>query len=280
MLPRIDAEPASHRRGPGEFERFVEKLHQQALESQEERWPLYLEAGLRHANLVLDVGCGPGGVTADVIDASGGTVVGVDASRDMLDKANAYLGAAPRGRNPLYAGRFRGLCADGHHLPFPDDTFDAVVCNLYLMWAHDPSLAVKEMARVTKANGVVLATLEPDFGGKIHYPEDPEVDPLFRGDAIRQRGGDPHIGRRLRALFVRAGLDTTVGIGNRRIWSPEEDRRSWERASDLYVEMLRRQGFDEDRIEAWQQRQRREFDEGVSLNFFPQFYAVGRKRAD
>lgn len=260
----------AHRRSAQEFARFVTKLHQQALESQEERWPLYLKAGLRNARRLLDVGCGSGAVTLDLLEACPGTVVGVDASEDMLETARVYL-AQPHGR------RVRLVEADGRRLPFSDGSFDAVVCNLFLMWAGDPWAAVREMARVVRPGGVVLATLEPDFGGKIHWPEDPKVDPIFRGGAIRRRGGDPHIGRKLRALFVRAGLETEVGIGNQRIWSPEEDRRSFERARDLYRSMLAKHGLSEAEIAAWEARQTAEFEEGTALNFFPQFYAIGKK---
>ena len=45
---------------------FIKKLDLQALETAEERLPLYLEVGLKDAKLVLDVGCGSGFVTRDV----------------------------------------------------------------------------------------------------------------------------------------------------------------------------------------------------------------------
>jgi ubiquinone/menaquinone biosynthesis C-methylase UbiE len=264
-----------HRRAASEFARFVEKLHQQAIESREERWPLYVDAGLASCGRVLDVGCGPGAVTADVVEAVGdGDVVALDAASDMLRQARAYLGA----RDPV-THRVPLVQGDSHRLPFPSGTFDAVVCNLFLMWARDPQAAVDEMARVVRPGGVVLASLEPDFGGKLHYPEDPEIDRVFQGEAIRRRGGDPHIGRKLRALFVRAGLQTVVGLGNRRIWSAEEDRRSFERAIDLYRSMLRANGLSLERISAWEAQQLADFDAGISFQFFPQFYAIGRRLA-
>ena len=60
---------------------------------------------------------------------------------------------------------------------------------------------VSEMVRVTKPKGKILASLEPDYGGKIHWPENQKVDPLFAGEAIQKKGGDPHIGRKLREFF-------------------------------------------------------------------------------
>lgn len=260
-----------HRRDPTEFARFVEKLHQQAIETREERWPLYVEAGLARCARVLDLGCGPGAVTADVAEASGGAVVAVDAASDMMSSAQDYLAT----REPGLSVRL--VQADGHRLAFKDGAFDAVVCNLFLMWAQDPAVSVREMARVVRPGGVVLATLEPDFGGKLHYPEEAEIDEVFRGAAIRRRGGDPHIGRKLRSLFVGAGLETTVGLGNRRIWSVEEEARSFARAVDLYRNMLQVNGVPLAQIAAWEVRQRAAFEDGTSFQFFPQFYALGRK---
>lgn len=270
----VSAPRPPHRRSADEFERFVAKLHQQAVETREERWPIYVAAGLSECDLVLDVGCGPGGVTHDVVEASGGRVVALDAARDMMHKAKAYfqeMGGPERRRIRFAEG-------DAAALPFAGDRFDAVVCNLFLMWAEDPQAAVREMARVVRPGGIVVATLEPDFGGKIHHPGDPVVDRVFRGEAIRRRGGDPQIGRRLRALFVGAGLETVVGLGNRRIWSVEEDRRSFERARDLYRTTLLGAGVAVGVVDAWEERQKEAFEAGTAFNFFPQFYALGRKR--
>ncbi len=269
-----DGGPEPRRTSSHDFVRFVRKLHQQAVESREERWPLYMAADLQSCDRVLDVGCGSGAVTMDVVDASGGLVVGIDPSRSMVRQARSYLhspGAA-------HEDDVRILRGDGHHLPFSDGAFDAAVCNLTLMWVEDPQRVVDEMARVVRPGGRVLASLEPDFGGKVAYPEDPMVDPVFKGSSIKKRGGDPHIGRKLRALFVRAGLETTVGLGNRRIWSVEEDRRSFTKARDHYRAILERNGIPGHAIELWEKRERAALDEGVAFNFFPQFYALGRKQ--
>lgn len=251
----------------------MRKLHQQAVESREERWPLYMAADLKSCKRVLDVGCGSGAVTMDVADASGGIVVGIDPSRSMVRQARNFL-KGPGAPHKDSIGLLRG---DGHRLPFADGSFDAVVCNLLLMWVEDPQHVVNEMVRVVRPGGRVLASLEPDFGGKVDYPEDPMVDPVFRGASIRRRGGDPHIGRKLRALFVRAGLETTVGLGNRRIWNIEEEKRSFLAAREHYRAILERNGIPEHAIEEWERRELRALDEGVAFNFFPQFYALGRK---
>ncbi len=259
-----------------DFVRFVRKLHQQAVESREERWPLYMAADLTSCQRVLDVGCGSGAVTMDVADASGGLVIGIDPSRSMVKQARRYL----RGPGAPHKDAVGLALGDGHRLPFADGTFDAAVCNITLMWVEDPQAVVNEMTRVVRPGGRVLASLEPDFGGKVDYPEDPMVDPVFRGSSIKRRGGDPHIGRKLRALFVRAGLETTVGLGNRRIWSVDEDKRSFLKAREHYRAILQRNGLPEHAVDEWERREMDALEERVSFTFFPQFYALGRKAPD
>ena len=258
----------SHKRSKEDFGDFIKKLELQALETAEERIPLYLEVGLKDAKLVLDVGCGSGIVTRDIARLTKGKVIAVDGSKDMIKVAQDVLKS------------FKNIelrVGDAKNLPFEDNMFDIVTCNLLLMWADDPQRVVNEMVRVTKPGGTVLATLEPDYGGKLHFPENPKVDPIFAGKAIRARGGDPHIGRKLRFLFVRAGLVTRVGIGNNRIWSCEEDKAYYFHARDFYVKALRNAGLSQKEIDRWEYDYLKSLDEGVQLNFFPQFYAIGKK---
>ena len=230
----------SHKRSKEDFEDFIKKLELQALETAEERIPLYLEVGLKDAKLVLDVGCGSGIVTRDIASLTKGKVIAIDGSEDMIKVAQNVLKS------------FKNVelrVGNANNLPLEDNMFDIVTCNLLLMWTDDPQMVVNEMARVTKPGGIVLATLEPDYGGKLHFPENPKVDPIFAGKAIRSRGGDPHIGRKLRLLFVRAGLVTKVGIGNNRIWSCEEDKEYYYHARDSYVKALRTAGLTQEEID-------------------------------
>ncbi len=257
-----------HRKSNENFDDLIKKLELQALETSEERLPLYLEAGLKDAELVLDVGCGSGIVTRDLAILTKGKVIGVDSSKDMIKVAKKVL------KN---FDNVELLYNKPEKLEFDNETFDIVTCNLVLMWSQNPQNLVKEMARVTKKGGVVLASLEPDYGGKLHYPEDQKVDPIFAGEAIKNRGGDPHIGRKLRALFVRAGLKTKIGIGNNRIWSCEEDKDYYLHARDFYIKALKEAGLTQKEIDRWEYDYLKSLDEGVQLNFFPQFYAIGQK---
>lgn len=247
---------------------FIKKLELQSLETSEERIPIYKKVGLKNKHLVLDVGCGSGFVTRDIARLTKAIIVAIDGSPDLLNVAIKIL----------HDYKNITICkCDAQYLPFNDDTFDLITCNLFLMWADEPQKVVNEMTRVCKPKGKLLASLEPDYGGKIHWPENQKVDPLFAGEAIRKKGGDPHIGRKLRTLFITAGLKTTIGIGNSRIWSCEEDKKYYLHSRDYYIKILREAGLSEIEIDKWEYEYLKSLDDGTQLNFFPQFYAIGIK---
>ncbi|MEM0466760.1 MAG: methyltransferase domain-containing protein [Candidatus Thermoplasmatota archaeon] len=257
-----------HKRSDDELPDFIKKLELQALETAEERLPLYLKVGLKDAHRILDVGCGSGFVTRDIVRLTKGHVVAVDGSERLIHVARQIL------KN---SAKITLCIGDAETLPFQDNSFDLVTCNLMLMWADNPQKVVNEMARVVCTHGKVLASLEPDYGGKIHYPENEKIDRLFAGEVIRKKGGDPHIGRKLRSLFVNAGLETTIGIGNSRIWSCEEDKQYYLHSRDFYIKVLKDAGLSEKEIDSWEYEFLKSLDDGTQVNFFPQFYAIGIK---
>jgi len=94
------------------------------------------------ADRILDVATGPGEAAALALSQVGpaGLVVGADISLAMLDAAHTrFVGA-----------RFRPVVADGQALPFADGTFDAVLCQLGLMFFPDPAQGLHEFRRVLR----------------------------------------------------------------------------------------------------------------------------------
>lgn len=103
-------------------------------------------AGVRAGQRVLDVGCGPGALTAQLIMRAGsGAVSAIDPSASFV--------AATRARFPEIDAQI-GVA---ERLPFADDSFDVVLAQLVVHFMTDPVLGLAEMARVTRPGGVVAA---------------------------------------------------------------------------------------------------------------------------
>ncbi|MGD8398836.1 MAG: methyltransferase domain-containing protein, partial [Anaerolineae bacterium] len=148
---------------------------------------LYRRANLLRAERVLDVGSGTGVVTAELAGRTRGRVLGVD-----IDPA---LVAYARAHHPEAEHRV----ADAHDLPFPPASFDVTTCHFFFLWCRDPARAAAEMVRVTRPGGAIIVAAEPDYGGRLDYPELPLRD--WQMAALRDEGAHPRMGRRLRALF-------------------------------------------------------------------------------
>lgn len=161
----------------------------------------YLLGSLKPHMRILDIGCGPGTITADLAElVPDGHVTGVDRAPGILDQARAT--AAERG-----LGNVEFAVADVHSLDFPDDTFCVVHAHQVLQHVGDPVRALREMHRVTKPGGYI-AVRDGDYLAMAWYPESAGLDDwldLYRRVA-RANGGEPDAGRRLKSWALRAGL--------------------------------------------------------------------------
>ena len=159
--------------------------------------------------LVVEVGCGSGAYTRLIARAlpTGGRVVGMDL--DLRLAAAALRIAASEGLED----RMAFVTGDSLRLPLSDRCADRAFCNTLLWLLADPLAAVKEMARVVRPSGLVVAS-EPDAGLAVYYdPQDPRLAQLalrsiqaFTRGARLLWGQDFEIGRRLPELFRVAGL--------------------------------------------------------------------------
>jgi SAM-dependent methyltransferase len=127
-------------------------------------------AGVRAGQRVLDVGCGPGALTAELVTRLGpASVAAVDPSEPLV--------AAARARNP----GVNVLQASAEQLPFPDQAFDAALAQLVVHFMADPVAGVAEMARVTRRDGVVAACVWDHGGGQgplsLFWQAAREIDP-------------------------------------------------------------------------------------------------------
>jgi SAM-dependent methyltransferase len=169
---------------------------------------------------VLDVGCGPGTITAGLADhVPQGHVTGVDAAQAVVEQARELAG--DRANLDFATG-------DVYALDYPDGTFDVVFAHQILQHLSDPVRALREMGRVTRPGGLVAAR-EGDFGGMAWYPELPIMDEwlaLYKRVA-RGNGGEPDGGRHLHVWAREAGLADIANSSSNWTYATPAEREWW-----------------------------------------------------
>jgi SAM-dependent methyltransferase len=181
----------------------------------------YLLPHLAPALSLLDVGCGPGTITADLaLLVAPGEVIGLDASADVVAQARAHAAG-------LGAANLRFEVGDLFALGYPDASFDVVHLHQVLQHLTDPVAALVELRRVLRPDGV-LAARDSDYGAFTWAPEDPLLDrwrELYFA-VTEHNGHDARIGPRLLGHAHAAGFgDVTVSSSTWTYADPEA--RAW-----------------------------------------------------
>lgn len=169
-----------------------------------ERFADWLDLG--PGQRVLDVGCGPGALTAVLADRAGcGSGHGVSA----IDPSGSFV-AALRGRLPGADAR-QGTA---EALPWPDTAFDRAVSQLVVHLMANPAAGIAEMARVTRPGGLVAAAVWDFAGGAA--PASPlwraarEVSPEAPRDGEQPGARDGHLAELLCATHGLAEVESTA----------------------------------------------------------------------
>ena len=150
-----------------------------------------LHAGQR----ALDVGCGPGALTTELVARLGAAAVAA------VDPSEPFVAAA-RTRHPGVDVRR----ASADRLPFPDGAFDASLAQLVVHFMADPVAGLVEMARVTRRGGVVAACVW-DHGGeggplRVFWQAAREIEPGAHDESDLPGTREGHLAE----LFEAAGL--------------------------------------------------------------------------
>jgi len=180
----------------------------------------YLLPRLRPTDRLLDVGAGPGTITADMA----GLVAKVVAV-EITDETAALTRAGLTERGVTNAEVRVG---DVHALDLPDGAFDVVHAHQVLQHVADPVAALREMARVTRPGGVI-GVRDSDYAAFAWYPRLPGLDrwlALYQA-AARANGGEPDAGRHLLAWAHAAGLDDVLATSSTWCFATPETRAWW-----------------------------------------------------
>jgi ubiquinone/menaquinone biosynthesis C-methylase UbiE len=202
-------------------ERYTHGHHESVLRSH--RWrtvensAAYLLPHLLPGVDVLDVGCGPGTITADIAArVAPGRVVGLDRAADVL--------ATARDAAPSVAFEV----GDVYALAYADESFDVVHAHQVLQHLADPVAALVEMRRVCRPSGVVAAR-DADYAAMTWWPSDPRLDRWLDvyERVARANGGEPDAGRRLLAWAHAAGFRDVTPSASCWCFATPDDRAWW-----------------------------------------------------
>lgn len=179
----------------------------------------HLSAGMD----LLDVGCGPATITADLAECvAPGRVVALDAAADALEAARATL--SERGLSE----QVELSCGDVMALPFEDGSFDVVHAHQVLQHLADPVGALVEMRRLTRSGGIV-AVRDAVYSAMTWFP-DPEGMEQWHSvymTTARTNGGEPDAGSRLLSWARAAGFTDVTASASTWCYATPADR-AWQ----------------------------------------------------
>jgi SAM-dependent methyltransferase len=159
-------------------------------------------AAVEPGQRVLDVGCGPGALTTELVERLGpGAVAAVDPSEPFV--------TAARERHPGVSVQ-RAAAED---LPFRDEAFDGALAQLVVHFMTDPVVGVGEMRRVTRRGGVVAACVWDHAGGQgplsVFWKAARELDPDVEDESRLAGARQGHLVELFRAAGLH-GLEESV----------------------------------------------------------------------
>jgi SAM-dependent methyltransferase len=182
----------------------------------------YLLPLLKPTDRLLDIGVGPGTITADLASRlTAGSVVGIDNAPTAVAAAERL--ARERGLTNLTLAR-----GDVYALDLPDGQFDVVHAHQVLHHLSDPVAALQEMRRVCTPEGIV-AVRDADCSAMTWFPDHPAMTRWLELYLLlaRRNGGEPDAGRRLRHWATKAGFSSVTSTASAWCFAEREDLAWW-----------------------------------------------------
>jgi SAM-dependent methyltransferase len=229
-----------------------------------------LEAmALREAESALDVGCGPGYLTAEIAERIGprGRVLGIDTSQPMLDLATRRCAGLPQVELAL---------TDARALPCEDATIDvAAAVQVYLL-APDLDAVVHELARVLRP-GARAVIVDTDWDSIVWHSSDPA-----RMQRMLETWTKRYVNARVARLFPgclrRAGLEIEhAGAIPIVELDPDQSSYSGSQIAELVRYVAGKDGISPEDAKAWQQDLRQLAEQGAYFYGLNRYLFVARK---
>ena len=221
---------------------------------------IYRRINLLSAKKILDVGCGTGVITREIREKCSAKITAIDIDPDMIKLAKERV------------SNVDFLVENVEKLSAKKESFDIVLFHYVMLWLENPELAIKEMARVCKKKGYVVALAEPDYGGWVEYPDLDLGKKHF--EYLQREGADPCVGRKIQALFESAGLETEISI-IAQSWDKESLR---DNIAEEWRRVLEAELISEDEFNQKLKLEKESIAKNQRLIFIPVFTAIGRKK--
>jgi ubiquinone/menaquinone biosynthesis C-methylase UbiE len=180
-------------------------------------------AELRPGHRLLDVGCGPGSITAGLASrVAPGEAIGIDPSASVIDTARSLLDA------PIANLTFE--VASIYQSRFAAESFDAVFGHQVLQHLARPVQALEQMRRLLKPAGVI-GVRDVDWGSATFYPENEGMRRFLAlyYELARRNGGEPNAGRYLRRWVRAAGFARSRVTTSATSYADPAATREWAR---------------------------------------------------
>jgi len=245
-------------------EQWHQRYIQQASWTRSLRTHIFSRIGVNASTRLVDIGCGTGVLERELNSLSSPVQFGLDINEQNLSFAKNIF---------PYSCYIQGDCLQ---LPFRGAEFDLTLCHFLLLWIKEPLKALREMVRVTRPGGWVLALAEPDYGGRIDFPSELSKIGVWQKTALINQVANPLMGRELNRLFHQAGLvEIEIGVLGGQ-WNDQlkeiDHQIEWEIIEDdlsqneNYVEQAEQlKALDKD---AW--------ETGARVLYVPTFYAFAK----
>ncbi|MCX6054531.1 MAG: class I SAM-dependent methyltransferase [Chloroflexi bacterium] len=225
---------------------------------------LYQQIGINNQSKILEVGCGTGVITSELLQYTSIPPTGIDIQFSRIKKALEV------------DQKSKYFCADGFSLPFNNNCFDYILTHYFFLWIQDPVTIATEMLRVLKRGGILVALAEPDYQARIDAPYEFERLGQIQTQSLISQGANPKAGRSLPEIFSKSGLsEIQFGLSGFQI-APNHLPNWFESEWKVINRDLSGQ-FTKIEMDHYQQLDQEAREAGVRVFWVPTFYSYGKK---